>query len=129
MPDAESVTPSAPRGPEEEFAALVEAHRDHTWKQVGPCVYCISCADAIGRPVRLFQGTSTRAWPDDGDVEPDYEDWLAWNQPTDEDAIPTACPVCHAIGACGYDAEGRALIHSLNADEAAESAVEETVNG
>lgn len=96
------------------------AHKDHPKRQVGPCVYCIPCG------VRLYQGEDPNAEPDPRE-EPDFEDWLRWNTPTDDDLIDEPCPVCHASGACGYDNEGRALIHSLNVDEAAESAVEEAV--
>lgn len=108
---------------EEAMVAFIDglvAHADHPKKQVGPCVYCEPCG------VRLYQGEDPQARPDDG-PEPDYEDWLRWNVPSDEDLIPEECPVCHARGACGYDDEGRSLIHSLNADDAAESAVEEAV--
>lgn len=103
------------------FIASLATHADHPKRQVGPCVYCEQCN------VRLYQGYDPNARPDDDGPEPDYEDWLHWNTPTDEDLIPEECPLCHARGACGYDDEGRPLIHSLNTDDAAESAVEEVV--
>lgn len=39
---------------------------------------------------------------------PDY-DYLDSEVPL----IGNPCPLCHAVGACGYDSEGRALIHAL----------------
>ena len=45
------------------------------------------------------------------DTEPDYDDDLPTND-------LTPCPECGELGACAYDAEGRALIHVINeADE------------
>lgn len=114
------------------FIASLAAHADHEKKQVGPCVYCAVCVDEQGRSVRLFQGRlngeDEAPW-DHNIEEPDYEDWLAYWGPSDEDDIDTECPICHADGACGYDQEGRPLIHSVNVDAAAESAVEEVVGG
>ena len=34
----------------EQIAATLDLHIDHTWKQVGRCVYCDDCG------VRLYQG-------------------------------------------------------------------------
>lgn len=103
------------------FIAGLLVHAEHPKVQVGPCVYCEPCG------VRLYQGYDQNARPEPDGPEPDFEDWLAWNTPMPDDLITDPCPVCHASGACGYDDEGRALIHSLIADEAAESAVEEAV--
>jgi hypothetical protein len=48
------------------------------------------------------------------DLEPDYEDM----EPIDEEVhIPTPCEVCGSTGACGYDTEGRALIHAVPVDD------------
>lgn len=33
-----------------------------------------------------------------------------------ESLTSTPCPVCGEVGACGYDAEGRALIHATEVD-------------
>ncbi len=33
------------------YLAELKVHDDHTWQQVGPCVYCVDCNK------RLFQGT------------------------------------------------------------------------
>ena len=32
------------------FNAMLDAHKDHEWVQIGPCVYCDDCN------TRLFQG-------------------------------------------------------------------------
>ena len=32
------------------FFEEIDSHQDHTWKQVGRCVYCADCK------VRLYQG-------------------------------------------------------------------------
>lgn len=37
---------------------------------------------------------------------PELEPWEA-----------SPCPVCHASGACGFDMEGRPLIHALGVDD------------
>ncbi len=38
--------------------------------------------------------------------------------PTEFEQVNGApCPICGALGACGYDELGRALIHSLNDEE------------
>ena len=49
------------------------------------------------------------------DLAPDYDD---------HDPLPPAfplgtqpCPVCHELGACGWDTEGRPLIHALHDEE------------
>lgn len=34
----------------ESFSEMLEIHEDHTWEQVGRCVYCADCAE------RLYQG-------------------------------------------------------------------------
>lgn len=45
--------------------------------------------------------------------------------PGDEPLDPPAllaepCPVCGSVGACGYDAEGRALIHAVEDEDEGE---------
>lgn len=35
-----------------------------------------------------------------------------------EARLATPCPECGQVGACAYDAEGRALIHALTEDDA-----------
>lgn len=48
-----------------------------------------------------------------------YEDDVAdyYDGPIDNaEEIATACPECGAWGACGYDAEGRPMIHTLDVD-------------
>lgn len=40
-----------------------------------------------------------------------HDDW------SDEFSDANECPVCGADGACGYDSEGRALIHALPIDD------------
>jgi len=107
----------------DDLYAKLDEHAEHTWKQVDPCVYCVTCSPSV----RLYQGTIP-AWHTNVAPEDDFaEEW--WDQRALEldDGIVTECPVCHAVGACGYDDEGRALIHALSVDEAAESAVEEAV--
>lgn len=46
--------------------------------------------------------------PEPWDDGPDLDDTTNQDKP---------CPLCGEIGACGYDNEGRPLIHSLNGDE------------
>lgn len=81
--------------------------------------------------MRLYQGHDPNAEPDPRD-EPDPErlgEWWDQRALDLDEGIVTDCPVCGADGACGWDDEGRALIHSLSSDDAAESAVEEVVGG
>ena len=47
------------------------------------------------------------------DIEPDFDDM----EPVDEDFIATPCEVCGSTGPCGYDTEGRPLIHASLPDE------------
>lgn len=44
--------------------------------------------------------------PDDG-YDPDDD----WNAPPPDDIVMNPCEVCGEWGPCGYDAEGRILIH------------------
>ena len=81
-------------------------------------------AEKAGRPFRhLCPDADAR------DAMTDDEFWAhvlagppQWD---DEDAGPdidvairaTPCPVCGEAGACGYDSEGRALIHAVGDDD------------
>lgn len=52
---------------------------------------------------------------EDRDYDPDDD----WNAPPPEDVVMNPCEVCGEWGPCGYDAEGRILIHWIEpeADE------------
>lgn len=49
---------------------------------------------------------SLRSW----DIEEQPIDWI---DPYD---TPTPCPECGSTSACGFDAEGRPMIHALKVD-------------
>lgn len=46
----------------------------------------------------------------------DYEGWTDFDGPTDGDVADESCSVCGERGACGYDAEGRPMIHTVQDD-------------
>lgn len=52
----------------------------------------------------VLNGIEPGTLPADGDDDYFWEP--EWDEPT------SACPECGVIGACGYDQEGRPLIHS-----------------
>ena len=49
----------------------------------------------------------------------DYPDWTDFDESDldDRSHLLIPCPVCHSIEACGYDSEGRPLIHAFNFDD------------
>lgn len=69
----------------------------------------MSDAEFWERVAASLQGTTVEEaeamhdFYDPNDTLPDF--WLA------------ACPLCHAEGACGYDDEGRPMIHCLGEDD------------
>lgn len=71
-----------------------DATRDHDWIMDG--ARCGVCGAHKAPP------------PDETGEEPD-------DQPEQIDAVP--CPMCGQPGACGYDEQGRALIHAIPADD------------
>lgn len=44
----------------------------------------------------------------------DYFDGPDLDDPT---VLDTPCPVCHSTTACGYDSEGRAMIHVVEGEK------------
>lgn len=65
-----------------------------------------------------------RAAMSDGEFWQDVADSLSGPQPdADEDLVcmgidaPTPCPECGSTTACGYDTEGRPMIHVTQEDE------------
>ena len=71
----------------------------------------IAHAKATGQPDPTDQPCGCRCTSEpsrepEGPEDPDFES-----------VTPTACGVCGEAGACGYDAEGRALIHPTEEDD------------
>lgn len=52
-----------------------------------------------------------RAYTDGPDVEDDWD-----VPPLDPVQATSPCPLCGEFGACGYDAEGRAMIHAVSGE-------------
>lgn len=52
-----------------------------------------------------------------GHLGPDIDDGYDPDELERTMADLTPCPVCHELGACGYDAEGRPLIHTIDEDD------------
>lgn len=64
----------------------------------------------------FFRALPTDPRPDDGD-----DDFYA---PEPDPLDSTRCPECGEYGACGYDAEGRPMIHTTTEESHAEDAAE-----
>lgn len=84
---------------------------DHRWADDEDIAHAIS----IGQPESAngVCGCQCAEGPVLEVTEPEYVDI----DPADALDL-TPCPECGASGACGYDADGRALIHALNDEDA-----------
>lgn len=48
---------------------------------------------------------------------PDWDRYEVDGPGADDGLVDTPCPECHATGACGFDTEGRPMIHAIKATE------------
>ena len=100
---------------------------------------CAGCQDCYGMSIGCHQEPCrcslpcTCRWKDE-DADPSWQvgcerhdttadqrkyaevDFVEYDEDLDSEAL-SPCPECGALGACSYDDEGRALIHTITANE------------
>lgn len=85
-------------------------------KQLNRAGAIVTCSEREERAAMTDAEFWAHVYPQDEDPRVTLIGWGEGDQALDADLADDECPLCHAVGACGWDDEGRPLLHANPAD-------------